>query len=593
MIGCSGQSAFGRGDAVFGYLTLSPENVMRSYFGGGLTLFLSLAASPCASADKVDDYIRTRMQKQRIPALSLAVVRDGKIIKTRGYGFANLELNTPASSETVYQMASVTKQFVATAMMLLVQDRKISLEDKISTYVEFSPDTWKEITIRHLLTHTSGITNHLNLVDEDAGEGREDTTPEKIIHSVIGLPLEFAPGEKWSYSNTNYVLLSIIVHRVSGKPYDAFLEERVFKPLGMEATRRSSLDEIISNRAAGYVWATGRMRNSIYLNPTLWDNGDGGMLSTALDLAKWDAALYTDRILTASSREQMWTPVKLNNGAIAAYGFGWRVEEVRGHRCIYHTGGRPGTSVAIYRYVDDKLTVIALTNGGGGGSGRIAFGVAGRYLPTLFPRRQGLTIAPGILASCTGYYNFIDSQTLAITAEKGRLVFWVDGKFYDEFIPISKTRFASEETDREFSTAIAANGEVTRLTFQSDGRETAIPRIGPLLYALGPQTDPDPPLTQKVETVLHALGQDAQVRLGTLNITSGMRMHFTTIPELVRIQSLSFLTAQDVSDRQTERYGGKVIRVLGYKAVTDKGNYYVLIYLTAEGLVTGVDIVDH
>jgi D-alanyl-D-alanine carboxypeptidase len=333
-------------------------------------------------ADRVDDYIKKQMQRQHIPGLSLAIVRDGKILKARGYGLANVEMNVPATPSTVYQLASVTKQFTATAIMLLAQEGKISLDDKIDKHVDGTPDIWKEITVRHLLTMTSGIKDYLSLPPEN---DRQDTTLDKIVQRVTGLPLDFAPGEKYKYSNTNYVLLAIIIQKTSGQPYDAFLAERVFKPLGMTATRRTSLNDVIPYRAAGYTRANDTWQNSAYLNPTLWDNGDGGMLSSVLDLAKWDAALYRDTILTAPSRQQMWTPGKLNDGKTHAYGFGWGVDRSQGHRRIWHSGGRPGTSTIISRYVDDKLTVIILANVGGCGFLDVAERIAGFYVPALAP----------------------------------------------------------------------------------------------------------------------------------------------------------------------------------------------------------------
>jgi CubicO group peptidase (beta-lactamase class C family) len=269
-----------------------------------ILFFLASAASLDARADAVDDYIEKQMQLQHVPGLSLVVVRDGKVIKARGYGLSNIETKTHATPETVYQLASVTKQFTATAILLLVQDGKIGLDDPVKKYVEGTPETWGNITVRHLLIHTSGIKDYLNELHEGS---REDTTPEKIIGLVTGLPLNFAPGEKYSYSNTGYVMLAMIVNKVSGRPYDGFLAERVFKPLGMNATRRSSLDDIIPNRAAGYAWAGAEWQNSPYLNPTLWDNGDGGMLSTVLDLAKWDAALYGDAILKDAMKQHIWS----------------------------------------------------------------------------------------------------------------------------------------------------------------------------------------------------------------------------------------------------------------------------------------------
>src|SRR5262245_61663762 len=264
------------------------------------------AAAVAARADKVDDYVKAEMQKQHVPGLSLAVIKDGKVIKVEGYGLANVELNVPASPESVYKIGSVSKQFIATGIMLLMQEGRISLTDPVSKFLEGTPDTWKEITVRHLLTHTSGI------VREAPGFDPMKIQPDAdVIKTAYPLPLRFAPGEKWEYCNVGYFTLAEIIHKVSGKSWPDYLKERVFAPLEMNATRTTTMTDIVPNRAGGYIWRNGNQQNAdvfFALRPS------GAFLSTVLDLAKWDAALYTDRLLKQSARDQMWTRVKLNNG---------------------------------------------------------------------------------------------------------------------------------------------------------------------------------------------------------------------------------------------------------------------------------------
>lgn len=351
-------------------------------------LLFGLTLSCSGSADRLDDYVRSQIRLRHIPGLSLAVVKNGRVVRAQGYGLANVEMNVPASSHTVYQLASLTKQFTATAIMLLVQDGKIAVDDPICSYVDGLPETWRAITLRHLLTHTSGLKDYLTEAEDAPGssvKSHEETTPEKNVRSISGFPLDFAPGERYAYSNSNYLLLSMVVHRVSGLPYDQFLAERVFKPLQMTTTRLTSSQDLIPDRAAGYTWTGTQWRNSAALNPTLWDNGDGGILSTVLDLAKWDAALYQNTILTEASKRQMWTPLHLNDGQAGSYGFGWGIGEQKGHRLLWHTGGRPGTSTAIARYVDDRLTVIVLADQDNSRCIDIAHRIAGFYLPSLAP----------------------------------------------------------------------------------------------------------------------------------------------------------------------------------------------------------------
>lgn len=288
---------------------------------------LLLALSTAVRADKIDDYVRAQMERQHIPGISLVVIKDQKVVKLEGYGLANVELNVPARPDTVYKIGSVNKQFIAAGIMLLVQDGKISLDDNISKFLEGTPDTWKPITIRHLLTHTSGIVREAPGFDPFKVQNDAD-----VIKTAYSLPLRFTPGEKYEYCNVGYFTLAEIISKVSGKPWPEFLNERVFTPLEMNATRTTNMTELVPNRANGYVWRNGKLQNaSIYfaLRPS------GALLSTVLDLAKWDAALQNGKLLKQSTLEQMWTPVKLNSGKTHPYGFGWELEPVGGHSRIH------------------------------------------------------------------------------------------------------------------------------------------------------------------------------------------------------------------------------------------------------------------
>jgi len=357
-------------------------NRNRPFVTVALILFSLLIPYPfSAQTDEVDDYVRAQMQKRNIPGLSLAVVKNGEIIKAKGYGLANVELNVPASPQTVYQSGSVGKQFTATAVMMLVEDGKINLDDRIGKYLDDAPELWKDITIRHLLTHTSGIKNYGN---RDLNY-RLDYTDEELVKKAASFPLDFAPGEKWSYSNTGYVLLGIIIKKASGKFYGDLLRERIFAPLKMDTARVITEEDIVPNRAAGYRLVKGELKNQSYVSPSLNRTADGSLYLTVLDLAKWDAALYTEKLLKRASLELMWAPVKLNNGRTHPYGFGWGLGDVRGHKLIEHAGAWQGFTAHIARYVDDKLTIIVMTNLAGGGPGAIAHGVAGLYNPELRP----------------------------------------------------------------------------------------------------------------------------------------------------------------------------------------------------------------
>jgi len=330
-----------------------------------------------ASADPVVEYVHAEMQRQHIPGLALLVARGGKIIKAEGFGLANVELQVPVKPETVFQSGSVGKQFTATAVMMLVEEGKIGLDDKLTKYFPHAPDQWNEVTVRELLSHTAGFGDYPKNFNF-----RKDWTEDELLKMVEGIPLASAPGTKWEYSNLGYLTLGILIHRVTGEFYGDFLQQRIFQPLGMSSTRIISEADIVPNRAAGYRLVKGELKNQEWVAPMVNTTADGSLYFSILDLAKWDAALYTEKLLKRSSLNLMWTPVKLKDGQPnkGNYGFGWSIDERNGHRCIHHDGSWQGFETAIDRYVDDQLTVAALSNLAGAEPGKITQHVAELYL---------------------------------------------------------------------------------------------------------------------------------------------------------------------------------------------------------------------
>lgn len=436
----------------------------------GLTfIILSQAIAVIAQTDKVDDYVKTELDKRKIPGLSIAVVRNGEIIQAKGYGLANVELNVPASPETIYQSGSVGKQFTATAVMMLVEDGKIALDDKISKYFADAPERWSGITIRHLLTHTAGTTDYPKDFDF-----RRDYTEDELLKKAADIPLAFAPGEKWSYSNMGYVMLGILISKVTGKFYGEFLQERIFKPLGMNTARIISEADIIPNRAAGYRQVKGELKNQAWVSPSMNTTADGSIYLTVLDMAKWDAALYTEKLLKKSSMDQMWTPVKLNNGKAQQYGFGWGFDEVRGHKIIEHGGAWQGFTSHISRYVDDKLTVIVLANLAGANPKTIATGIAGLYNSELTPpARKEVAVDPKLLLDYVGQYELTPGSVLNITVEADKLWAQVTGQPKVELFPESQTKFFLKVADAQLTFVKDADGKVTRLVLHQAGDHEA------------------------------------------------------------------------------------------------------------------------
>jgi CubicO group peptidase (beta-lactamase class C family) len=332
----------------------------------------STAPAPAAPLNSqqlqlIDTFITNEMARQKIPGLAVGIYSRARILLAKGYGQANIELSVPVKPETIFQSGSVGKQFVSAAIMMLVQEGKLSLDDSITKYFSNAPVAWKSILIANLLSHTSGLSEYES-EDRIGPKGpfylRLDFTEDELVTKIEALPAEWAPGDKWAYRNTNYVLLGVLIHKITGKPYYAVLDERIFKPLGMASTRLISERDIIPNRASGYELDEGQLKNQEWVSPTFNSTADGTLYFNILDLAKWDAALYDTRLLKQSSLDRLWTVYPLNDGKPnpAGYGFAWEIAKQNDHKRIEHGGAWQGFTCEISRYPDDNLTVVVLTN---------------------------------------------------------------------------------------------------------------------------------------------------------------------------------------------------------------------------------------
>jgi CubicO group peptidase (beta-lactamase class C family) len=305
-----------------------------------------------------DQLVRDHMARYRIPGLSAAISRQGTVIHAAGYGFANLEHQVPATVDTIFQTASVGKQFTAALILLLSERGLVNIDQAIAPYFNSSPPGWSAVTIRHLLTHTSGV--------PDAGyeqlNPRLDYSDADLLSAIASRPLDSSPGTEWRYSNSGYVLLGLIAAMVTGRFYGDLLRDWIFTPLAMTTARVINEEDIIPNRAAGYRLEGDRLLNQEYVSPTLNRTADGGLYVTILDLVKWDRALYSSELLSPASREAMWTPVRLADGTAYPYGFGWSLGTSPRGPFVEHDGEWQGFSTHIARYLQDGLGIMLLSN---------------------------------------------------------------------------------------------------------------------------------------------------------------------------------------------------------------------------------------
>jgi D-alanyl-D-alanine carboxypeptidase len=341
------------------------------------TVLLSAVAWAAPQQDEIDRIALSEMKRQLSPAVGVAVVKDGQVVIAKGYGYANVEHNARATGNTYFQTASVGKQFTASLVMLLVRDGKLKLDDQVSSYLTDAPETWRGITVRHLLTHTSGIASTDTKVDL-----RKDYTEQELLSSAYKVPLSSPPGKKFQYSNLGYQVLGVLCSTLGGKFWGEQMRERIFVPLGMKSQVISERD-IVLNRAAGYDRFDGELENQAWVAPSQNTTADGSLYVTSRDMARWSQALGGERVMTSKEKEAMWTPATLDDGQKTDYGFGWKLFTEHGHRIVRHRGDWQGFTTHILHLPEDRLTISVLMNRARGQPHVIADRIAALYIPVL------------------------------------------------------------------------------------------------------------------------------------------------------------------------------------------------------------------
>ena len=339
-------------------------------------------------ADEIDDYLNGQREEHNIPGLALLVIQDGKVTRSQGYGLANVEHEVAVTPETLFQSGSIGKMFTAAGILLLVEEGKLSLDDRLAKHFPGAPTAWHRITVRQLLAHTSGLHDYDLVV---AGDGksdkldlRRDYTEEELLEAMMSQPLDFEPGSQWSYSNSGYVVAGILISKISGKHWGEFLRERVFLPSGMKTTGTINERRITKHRSDGYsLGEDDQLLNQDWVSPTWGNTADGALYFSLRDLAAWENTLSERGVLSAESYRQWWTPIELSGGGTYPYGFGWGITEQRGRKLIAHGGSWQGFTTQLSRYVEDDLTIALLANASHASPGAMVRHVAGLIDPDL------------------------------------------------------------------------------------------------------------------------------------------------------------------------------------------------------------------
>lgn len=338
--------------------------MLKTILCAAVTLTVSVptamaAPNPDEFRKNVDRFVESEMKAEQVPGAAVAVVYRGQVVMAKGYGRATLEFDVPVTTDTLFQSGSVGKMFTAVAVMRLVEQGKMRLDDPVSKYLPDAPASWGAMTIRHLMTHTSGVAD----LGAEFYAGKE-FSDETYIRRAYARPLGFAPGARWSYSNTGYALLGILVKKATGRSYLAILATDVFGPLGMTTARGLNDSDVVQNRAAGYKLVDGVVKNQDFSYANLNPTGDGALYLSIKDMIAWNRGVEQGKVLSAAGWKQIWTPAKLNSGKPYPYGFGWFVGQAGGAPHYHHGGSWQGFKTYYSRYLGDELAIVVLTNSG-------------------------------------------------------------------------------------------------------------------------------------------------------------------------------------------------------------------------------------
>ena len=419
---------------------LSPAN--RLMFRRFVLLISIAAASRAQDTSRIDQIVQSYVSAKTFMGTVL-VARNNEVLFSKGYGMANLEWDIPNAPSTKFRLGSVTKQFTAASILLLEERGKLKVEDPVKKYMPGAPAAWEKITIFHLLTHTSGIASFTGFADYKQTEPFE-TTPEKLVARFRDKPLEFAPGEKWNYSNSGYVLLGYLIEKISGQKYATFVQENIFTPLGMKDSGYDSNSTIILHRASGYTPSKDGPINAGFIHMSIPFSA-GSLYSTTEDLLRWERGLFGGKVLSAASLEKMTTPFKQD------YAFGLGVHTTSGHKVIDHGGGIEGFNTHLAYYPDDQLTVVVLGNLNGPASdiaGKLGAAALGQPVQ-LTSERKEITLPTAKLASFVGTYELAPRINLMISLDGNQLMTQLTGQPKFPIFAESETMFFLKVVDAQ------------------------------------------------------------------------------------------------------------------------------------------------
>lgn len=422
---------------------MKKSNYVRYYF---VILLISIFTTTgfAQTLDKKLDAVFQSHFKPNAPGATVLVAKEGKVLYRKAFGNANMELNIPMKPENVLELGSITKQFTAVAILKLMEENKLSLQDKLSKYIADYPKG-NEITIHHLLTHTSGIKNYTDM-QNFFSIAPIDKTPTELINVFKNEPMDFAPGEKFNYSNSGYIILGYIIEQVAKTSYEDYIENNIFKKLGMKNSYYGSKREIIPNRASGYQpYGENGFQNAPYLSMSL-PYAAGSLMATVDDMLLWNEAIHNNTLISEKSKLLAFTNYTSNDGKPIYYGYGWMQNEIQGSQTLEHSGGIFGyTTFGLYA-PKENLYVIVLTNSNGSDPSNSALEAAAIALGKPIQKQINTKITEDQLKQWVGTYVYDDETVRYVTFKEGSLYSQREGGQAFKISPLSETDFFFEES---------------------------------------------------------------------------------------------------------------------------------------------------
>jgi CubicO group peptidase (beta-lactamase class C family) len=414
---------------------------------------LSLSAAAQNLTADVDGLLKAKYKPSE-PGATAIITKGDKIIYRQGFGMADLERNVTMQPEHVFEIGSITKQFTAVSILMLLEQGKLSLQDPLTKYIENYPQG-QAITIHHLLTHTSGIKSYTDM-EKWRKLWRNDMTPLEMVDIFKNEPVDFAPGEKFQYNNSAYFLLGYIIEKASGTPYPEFLDKNIFFPLGMKNSHYGSQSKIIKNRALGYQ-KSGDFINAEYLSLTQPFSA-GSIMSNVDDLFTWNQAIKSNKLVKKETIQKAFTNYTLNNGKSTNYGYGWFLSEIYGSPTIEHSGGIFGYATNGIYLPKEDVYVAVLSNCDCNPPADVSMQIAALVIGKPFAKDSKIKLDEEYAKSLTGVYEFDDGATRMITFDNGYLYSQRSGSPKFKLFALDKQNFAFENDPATYQ-------------FKSDGKE--------------------------------------------------------------------------------------------------------------------------